>query len=279
MELQPAYALSLEDLAALFNHAFTDYIGGSVHFTAQSLARFLAGDNVDLHFSQVVMQDGQPVGFGLVSRRGWTSRLAGFGIAPDASGQGIGKAAMLQMIAQARERGDHFYELEVIEGNTRAVRLYSGVGFNTLRRLVGYRLAPEAAAAAANPLPADLHPIDIYEAGRVVLQHAAPDLPWQIGGAAMMRCAPPDAAYTLDGACAVLSNPHAVTIVIRSLIVPPGLRRQGRAERLLRALFAAYPGKTWMIPVVCPEETGAELAARLGFERHPLTQLHMRLAL
>ena len=45
---------------------------------------------------------------------------------------------MTTLIEQARERGDRLYDLEVIEQNPRAVRLYEGVGFKKLRRLVGY---------------------------------------------------------------------------------------------------------------------------------------------
>jgi ribosomal protein S18 acetylase RimI-like enzyme len=273
MELRPAHTLTLDGLAALFNEAFTGYIGGNVNFTAATLARLISRDNVDLELSQVFYRDEQPVGFGYVARQGWRCRLAAFGVIPAAAGAGIGKLAMNAMVEQARERGDHEYLLEVIEQNERAVRLYKGVGFEIVRRLVGY--------VAENPTgeAADLQQIDVYEAARVVVQHGAPDLPWQVAGANLMRHSPPDVAYELDGAYAVISSPEAPAIALRALIVPPEFRRQGRASRLLRALFAAYPQKKWVVSATCPEEIGGELLAKLGFERQAISQWQMRLGL
>lgn len=270
LQLQPAHSLTVEQLAALFNDAFTGYIGGDFKFTAATLARFLSRDNVDLELSQIFLLGGQPVGFGYVARQGWTSRLAGFGVVASASGQGVGKTAMTQMLAQARERGDRTYLLEVIEQNTRAVRLYEGVGFEIMRRLVGYSVENPAGATAA------LQEIDVYEAGRVVVQHGAADLPWQLAGATLMRLTPPDLAYALDGATAIISNPAGAAVALRALIVPPDLRRQGRATRLLRALFALYPEKKWLVSAICPEEIGGELLTGLGFTRQPLSQWQMR---
>ena len=277
MELKPAHSLSLDQLAALFNDAFTNYVGGNVQFTAPALAHFIANDNIDLDLSQVFFRDDQPIGFGHVTRQGWTSRLAAFGIIPSASHAGLGKAAMLHLIDQARARGDHVFELEVIEQNPRAVRLYAGVGFQTLRRLVGYELkSPPVDVGARHVVP---EIIDILDAARVVVEHGAPDLPWGVAGAALARHAPPDLAFCLDDAYAVISNPAGQVVAFRAVIVPPDLRRQGRASRLISALFARYPDKTWVVPAIVPEEIGGELLARFGFTRQPISQFQMRLAL
>ncbi len=286
MELKPAHSLTLEELAALFNLAFTDYVGGNIHFTGSTLARFLARDNVDLDLSQIILSDGQPVGFGFIERQGWSSRLAAFGIVPAASGMGLGKEAMTRLIAQARQRGDHQFELEVIEQNTRGVRLYEGVGFQRVRRLVGYDGKP-LPPPVNPPLPegegsgvrANLQPIDILAVARLIVQHGAADLPWSLAGTTIARHSPPDLAYRLDQAYIVISNPEAQTIAIRALIVPPEQRRQGQATRLLNALFTRYPDKHWVISAVCPEEIGAELFAHFGFERQPISQFQMRLKL
>jgi ribosomal protein S18 acetylase RimI-like enzyme len=277
LQLRPAYTLTLGDQAALFNAAFAGYIGGDIHFTTEMLTRFLAGENVDLNASQVFMrgsEGGEPIGFGYVARRGWTSRLVAFGVIPAASGAGVGKAAMLQMIEQAKTRGDRFYELEVIEQNTRAVRLYESVGFQRLRRLVGYELKTPQGEAAP-----DLQIIDVYEVAKLIIQYGAPDLPWQVSGAKIARQAPPNVGYTLDHAYAVISNPEAEVIALRGLIVPPEYRRQGRATRLLRAIFARHPGKTWTLSAIFPEEIGGEFLASLDFTRTALAQWHMRLTM
>lgn len=273
LHLQPAHTLTVDQLAALFNEAFTGYIGGEFKFTPATLSRFFSRDNVDLELSQVFLSGDQPVGFGYVARQGWTSRLAAFGVIASASGAGLGKAAMSEMITQARERGDRVYLLEVIEQNTRAVRLYQGVGFEILRRLVGYTVENPAGEAAP------LNEMDVYDAARVIIQHGAPDLPWQVAGANLTRHAPPDLAYELDGAYAIISSPAGAVVALRALIVPPELRRQGRATRLLKALFAQYPEKKWVVSAICPEEIGGELLAGLGFERQSLSQWQMRRSL
>ena len=172
LQFQPAHTFSIEQLVALFNEAFPGYIGGEFRFTPTTFARFLSRDDVDLDFSQVFLRDALPVGFGYVARQGWTSRLAAFGVIASASGQGVGKAAMSQMIAQAKERGDRVYLLEVIEQNTRAVKLYQGVGFEIMRRLVGYAVENPTMQSIAGEA-ARLNEIDVYEAARVVVQHGA----------------------------------------------------------------------------------------------------------
>lgn len=279
MELKPAHSLTLEELAALFNLAFTDYVGGNVHFTGSTLARFLARDNVDLDLSQIILADGQPVGFGYIERLGWSSRLAAFGIVPAASGMGLGKEAMTRLIAQARARGDHQFELEVIEQNTRGVRLYEGVGFQRVRRLVGYDGKPAVLNPEMQRSIPNLESLDIPAVAQLIMQHGAADLPWQLAGISLARHSPPDVAYRLDQAYIVISNPEAQTIAIRALLVPTEQRRQGHATRLLAALFAHYPDKHWVVSAVCPEEIGAELFAHFGFERQPISQFQMRLML
>ncbi len=279
IDLQPAFTLTIDELAMLFNRAFAGYIGGEVHFTADELARFLAGENVALDLSQIIVQDGLPVGFGYVARMGWTSRLAAFGIVPEASGAGVGKVSMQQLIDQAKARGDRFYGLEVIEQNVRAVKLYEGVGFERVRRLVGYELKSPQTDARAERAASKLQAINVYDVGKVILQYGAPDLPWQVAGTTIARTAPPSVGYALDGAYAVISNPNAEVVALRALIVPPELRRQGRATRLLRAIFARHPGKQWKLSAIMPEDIGGELLASLGFERTALTQFQMRLGL
>ena len=268
MQMQPAFTLALGELAALFNAAFDGYIGGQVSFTDASLASFIAHENVDLALSQVVTRADQPVGFGLIARQGWSSRLVAMGIVP--RGEGVGTWALGQVIEQAAQRGDHTLELEVIEQNTPAVRLYEGADFQKLRRLIGCEAqSPEGEAAP-------LDEIDVAEVGRMVTAYGAPDLPWQMAGDSIARYAPPHVGCHLDHAYAVISNPQAATIVLRGLIVPPEYRGQGRARNLLRALFAAYPGKRWLVPAIYPEEYGDLLIAKLGFQPQPISQFQMR---
>ena len=274
IELQPAYTRSMSDLAALFNTAFTGYIGGSIQFDERSLARFFARDTVDLGASQVAVWGGEAVGLALIARQGWSCRLAAMGVIPSATGRGVGKAMMTRLIEQALDRGDRLFDLEVIEQNDRALRLYEGAGFERVRRLVGYEV--DAPAGEANPA---LEQIDIPDAAKPIVRHGAPDLPAAVSGWQVARLSPPDVAYRLDQACVVLSNPDAAVVALRAFIVPTDVRRQGRATRLFSAIFAAYPGKRWLMPAVCPEEVGAALFAHFGFTRQSISQWQMRLIL
>jgi GNAT superfamily N-acetyltransferase len=267
VQLQPAFTRSLGELATLFNTAFDQYIGGQVSFTEASLASFIAHENVDLSLSQIVTRDDQPIGFGLIARQGWSSRLVAMGIVP--RGEGVGKWALSRLIEQAAQRGDHWLELEVIEQNTPAVRLYEGAGFQRLRRLVGCEASAPPGEVAA------LERIDVAEIGRLVIISGAPDLPWQVAGASISRYASPNVGLHMDHAYAVISNPEAATIVLRTLFVPPDYRGQGRVRRLLRALFAQYPGKRWFVPAICPEEYGQLLIDHFGFQPQPISQFQM----
>ena len=274
MELKPAYTLTFESLADLFNTAFAGYVGGDAHFSAASLAGWIAGEGIDLSLSQIVLRDGQAVGFGYITRQGGECRLAAFGIVPSAAHQGVGKATMLELIAQAKARGDQAFHLEVIEQNPRAVKLYQGVGFEIVRRLVGYKgVNPQGEA----PVPAEK--IDLAMAARAVVRYEARDLPWQANGLSKLRLSPPNVGYRLGEAYAILSDPDAATIGLRSLIVAAEARQQGQATRLLSALFAQYPAKTWVLGSIFPEELVTGLAEKFGFERQPISQWQMRLAL
>lgn len=56
----------------------------------------------------------------------------GMGILKDYWNLGIGTAMLAELIAVARERGTEIMELEFIEGNERAKRLYEKFGFQTV---------------------------------------------------------------------------------------------------------------------------------------------------
>jgi predicted GNAT family acetyltransferase len=111
---------------------------------------------------------------------------------------------------------------------------------------------------------------------RLVTAHGLPDLPWQISGESLAQGGAPDRAYRLGAAYAVLTDPGASRIGIRSVLVQPEARRQGQATRLLRAVMASHPGKTWSVTALCPEEIGG-LFAKAGFTSEPLSQLQMEI--
>ncbi len=255
----------------LLNRGFADYFV-KIEFSLDSLFHMICSDGIDVASSRVMVQDGEAVGVALIARRGWTSRLAGMAIVPEARSKGVGKWAMDRLIAEAKERGERTMVLEVIEQNAPGIRLYQGRGFRVLRQLVGY------AASEPEGIPGELKEIDVREAARMVTMYGLPDLPWQVSGESLAQAGPPGKAYQMEQAYVAISNPERSHVAIRTIVVEPEAWRQGQATRLLRAVMARYPGKTWIIPALCPAEIGG-VFEKVGFEKQDLSQLQMTLEL
>jgi N-acetylglutamate synthase-like GNAT family acetyltransferase len=228
--------------------------------------RRVLGEAIDLGASRLALVDGEVAGVILVARRGDVSRIAGLGVNASWRRQGIGRALSQAAVADARARGDRTLLLEVIERNTAATELYRGLGFRVRRRLVGY------VGATTSPGADALTEVETSEIARAVAEHGEPDLPWQLAADSVRAAAPPARALTLEARAYALVGPPGV---LRVLVVPRPLRRQGWGTRLLQAL----PAGSWTIPPIAPEVLAAEFLADAGFARQELTQLELELML
>ncbi|HVS00562.1 MAG TPA: GNAT family N-acetyltransferase [Thermoanaerobaculia bacterium] len=263
------------EAAAAITRSFEGYFV-PLQFTPQAFERRFRGEHLDPFASKVYLRDGEVAGVLLVSRRGWTSRISAMGLVPESRGQGLGKWVMEEAIREARERGERAMLLEVIEENERAFRLYAGLGFRTLRRLIGYRRPTDAGPASPDVLT-EIDPLDF---ARVAAREGEPDLPWMISPETLAAAASPARAWRLgEQAYALVGNPDADPIPLTALVVPREHRRQGWGSRLVRALTSTLPRRAWVVSPVLPEDLASELFARLGWERHFLSQLEMRLDL
>ncbi|HNF95179.1 MAG TPA: GNAT family N-acetyltransferase, partial [Anaerolineales bacterium] len=139
LSLKPASEYTIPFLADLMTRGFEGYIV-PINITDNVLHTMIRRDGIDLTSSRVLVRDEEPIGVAFIARRGWTSRLAAFGITSNARNGGVGTWAMEQLLQEARERGEKEMLLEVIEQNTAGVKLYERVGFTKIRRLVGYKL-------------------------------------------------------------------------------------------------------------------------------------------
>lgn len=273
LTLRPATEVALADIAALFTRAFDGYIAGTRVIAPPDMSEFIFGNNINLNLSQIAFDGDQPVALGCVARQGGTNRLAVMGVDKPYHGKGVGKQLLTELLSQARQRGDHTYILEVIEQNVNAVKLYIGMGFEVMERLMGYKTSTlEAAPDSA------LEQVDLTEVARIVTWYGSPTLPWQVSGPHLMRLSPPNLAYRLDNAYAVISNPDAASIRLHAFITLPDYQRQGQGTRLIKALAAKYAGKTWFIPALCPEQYGGFLL-KLGFAQEQLNQFQMKTAI
>jgi GNAT superfamily N-acetyltransferase len=273
--LQPILDFGLQPSIDLMNLSFSDYIV-HIELNLPLFLHMLRADSIDPLSSRVFMLDDQPVGMALIARRGWSSRLAAMSVIPAARRQGLGRVALEGLLEEAAARDERSMSLEVIESNTPAVALYTTGGFQTERRLVSYSLKDTAApASAAKPAaPPGLEEVDIRRVARAVTLYGPENLPWQISGESLTQFGAPGRAYRLGEAMLVISNPAAEQVAIRSVIVSPPARRQQQATCLMRAVMALHPGKTWLVPAVCPEEFGGLFEA-LGFQRDEISQLQM----
>lgn len=272
LDTKSASDYPLPDLTQLLNLSFENYLV-PITFDLSQFLTMIRKDSVDLSASRVLLADDQPAGIALIARRGWTSRLAAMGIVQGQRGRGIGSWFMDKLIQEARERNDHDMVLEVIEQNEYAVRLYQKCGFRSVRRLIGL-IRKDANESLKN----SMKEIDLREAGSLISQYGLSDLPWQLAGETIAHMNPPTCAFRNGPALAVISNPTAEHVVIWSLLVEPGARGKDLGIDMLQHVIAKYPGKTWHVPAIFPEEFGS-LFEQAGFEREELTQWQMRLML
>ena len=269
-----------ECTAARVAHALTQSFQGyvmPVNVTAQGYERRFRPEHVDPFASYVYFGESKPVAVLLVARRGWNSRIAAMAVAPEARGRGLGKRIMQNAVDEAVERGDRSVLLEVFEHNTPAVKLYEGLGFRPVRRLVGYHHDPGGAA----PVGADtLHELDPLVFARVVAREGEPGLPWMLAAETLSGAVSPARTFHLDHrAYALIGDPEADVITLVALVVSGAHRRNGWGTRLVQALFARYPDKTWSIPQIVPEELAPTFFTRHGWELADTNQLEMVLDL
>jgi ribosomal protein S18 acetylase RimI-like enzyme len=269
----------LDRAAEVLKRAFADYFV-SIAFDAGALLQATQVDSVDLDSSCVFVRDGTAVGAALVARRGWTSRLAGMAIVPEARRGGVGRAAVNHLLGEAKARKDRSMVLEVIEQNAAAAELYRAAGFRQIRRLIGFTGPPSDVTSDVYGLTnggikSDLVEVDLREVGQAVTRYGLSDLPWQLSGETIARLTPPNVGYRLNGAWIALSDPRAATVTVRALIADTSLPNPGREAALFRAVMTKYRAKKeWRISTTWPEEL-ADVISPVGLPRSPLTQWQM----
>jgi ribosomal protein S18 acetylase RimI-like enzyme len=263
MELTPASDLSLRSLSTLFARSFEGYFVPIPDAPPLFDAR-VRTEHISLADSRVARVDGEPVGLVLMARRGRVSRVAGMGIVPSHRNRKLGASMLRPLMEEARARGDTRMLLEVIEQNVAAVKLYERLGFQRVRRLVGFVGTPA-------PEPAALEEVEPRECARLL-----PDgLPWQLASATVAGLALPARAFRLGPAMAVIADVTAPTLALRALIVEPESRGRGTGRRLLRALAAAWPGKPLAISAIVPEGLCDRFFLGAGFSYPTLSQLEL----
>lgn len=144
MTLVPADTFDFEQLAAVFNAGYEGYFV-PVHVDAAALASMVDLWDIDLSRSRVALRDEQPVGIANLAIRGDRAWIGGIGVAPSERRNGIGRALMEAVLAEAPP----LVTLEVLEQNEPAIRLYEDLGFTRTRVLEVWSLTADVPAAEA----------------------------------------------------------------------------------------------------------------------------------
>jgi len=268
MELVPAHTRSFRELADLFERGFEDYFV-PIRLNAETLAERMRFDGVDLSRSCIARINDEDAAIVLIAPRGWSSRVAAMGVMKAQRGKGLGRAVLRSLMDEARELGERHMELECIATNERGLALYAGEGFERRSRLVGFEAEAPSAAAAA------LEAMDPAEFAAEMIRYGAEGLPFVFQAASLSTLGAPCRGYRLEGACCVIADPSLATVRVHGVLVNPGSRRQGKASRLLQAVFAQHPGTQWNVAACVPEGLTPGLFEGLGFRPYPLTQWHM----
>lgn len=140
--VRAASSFSFEALAEIYNQTRVDYIV-PMPMNAKRMREYVTQYDIDLDVSVVGYdQAGEAFGLNMVAfrdQRAWITRL---GVIPERRLRKSGQFLMDKLLERARERGVKAVQLEVIEGNEPAYRLFLKCGFVETRRLMIIRRPP-----------------------------------------------------------------------------------------------------------------------------------------
>ena len=150
MNLVPASGYTDEQLAELFTAGYEGYFT-PMHVDAPTFRFMVDAWDIDLAKSRVALDGDEPVGVANLGVRGDTGWIGGIGVVTKARRRGVGRLLMEALLAE----GPPTVQLEVLEQNEPAIRLYESLGFERTRVLEIWSLAeaPTAEARQVEPAP------------------------------------------------------------------------------------------------------------------------------
>lgn len=243
---------------------------------AAGLARFLCAQGADLCYSRFARNAAGLCGFGYITRTGNMSRLAGMGVVGAARRTGVARTLLLQLLEEAKGRGDRAMILEVIEQNPSARALYLRASFRELNQLSGWRRA-----AGTNPgePAATVQEISPTAASQLPGALEFPELPWAISRHAAAKLAA-GRAYFSGRALVILddsgSEPGPLRVCLLSSCHSGEMDWSGMREALAGVL-KLHSDREFIASPVFPEIFGEKIFAPLGFLRQSaISQFLMR---
>jgi GNAT superfamily N-acetyltransferase len=266
-------------LLALFNDVYTGY-EVPVHLDEAGFATMINLCDLDVGRSVIGLEGDTPVALGMLGLRGPRAWIGGMGVKLEARGRGYGVEIMRALIGNARTAGARDVDLEVLVGNTPAIRVYEGLGFRTTRRLVVWLVDP-AAAPAPSPEESGISPLDVGAALDMIDDWLTEPPPWQRARATLAHLPEPPAALGLMQGGAPAAAIVFRAVAERASVLALGARIRGPQaayDRLLGAVRARHPGATFRMLNMAEDDPAMGAFERLN-ARAEARQLEMRLAL
>jgi ribosomal protein S18 acetylase RimI-like enzyme len=180
LRLVRASSLALDELVRVFNLGFSDYLV-AMQLNASELADHVVNNDIDLACSQVAV-DVEPVAFALVARRGGEAWIGGMGTSPAYRRIGLGARTLTAAIDAAAVTGVQAVWLEVLTENAPAIALYERLGFEHVRDLEIWSLAPDPDRA-----PVEHRGLDVDAAHAWIAGHRPSREPWQRADTSIVR--------------------------------------------------------------------------------------------
>jgi ribosomal protein S18 acetylase RimI-like enzyme len=142
MEFKTLANVELDELLAVFNLSFSDYIV-PFHLTKEILAAKIVAEKLDMNISVGAFEEGKLVGFILQSEKLENGQKViyngGTGVVPESRGKGLVRRMYDFIIPALKEKKAEVLLLEVIEGNSTAIRAYENLGFTIVRKLLCFK--------------------------------------------------------------------------------------------------------------------------------------------
>lgn len=237
---------TLSEMHQCMNAAFSDYLV-PLQLPYEHFQLMLSQRGFDPGLTRIARSDGQAVSFWLIaSRPNGTANNAytiATGTLPEQRGRGLAEKVFYAVRSELAAQGFDGLQLEVIEANGAARKLYEKLGFEVRREVICFRLETADLPPASNQ-SITLRPCDLRDIGEQLIELQDWPPSWQNSFDSLNAIAE---MVTVLGAfdgdrCLGYGALIKHNTVLAQLAVRPGHRRQGLGSAILAALAKGQPG-------------------------------------